>query len=75
MTDAPTPRQLQKAVSDFNARYAVGAPFVAYRGVRGANPIECTLRAPAELLSGHTPVAWLDGVSGCIALTHLDPRA
>jgi len=69
-----SPRQRQQAVDEFNARYSIGAPFWAYKGLRGENPIACTLRAPAEMLGGHTPVAWLDGVSGCIALTHLEPR-
>lgn len=68
----PTLKQRQKAVDLFNATHAPGTAFWAYRGARGENPIACTLRAPAELLGGHTPVAWLDGVSGCIALTHLE---
>ena len=71
----PSLRDRQRAVADFNARHKVGDPFWAYKGLKGENPIACTLRAPAELLSGHTPVAWLDGVSGCIALTHLEPRS
>lgn len=70
----PSLASRQKAVSDFNARYAMGAPFWAYRGIIGDNPLPVTLRSPAELLSGHTPVAWVDGTSGCIALTHLRPR-
>jgi hypothetical protein len=65
----------RKAVADFNQRYSVGAPFWAYRSLIGENPIAVTLRTPAELLGGHTPVAWVDGTSGCIALTHLKPRA
>lgn len=69
-----TQAQLQQTVVDFNARHKVGDAFWAYKRVKGENPIACTLRTPAELLSGHTPVAWLDGVSGCIALTHLEPR-
>lgn len=67
-------RDRQRAVADFNARHKIGDAFWAYKGLKGENPIACTLRTPAELLSGHTPVAWLDGVSGCIALTHLEPR-
>lgn len=74
MTRPPSPAERQRVVTDFNARYTIGDAFWAYKGLRGENPIACTLRAPAELLSGHTPVAWLNGVSGCIALTHLEPR-
>lgn len=74
MSRPPSLAERQAAVADFNARHAVGDAFWAYKGLRGENPIACVLRTPAELLSGHTPVAWLDGVSGCIALTHLEPR-
>ena len=27
---------------------------------------------PASLLGGHTPVVWIEGCSGCIALTHVE---
>lgn len=74
MSRPPSLAERQRAVADFNTRHAVGDAFWAYKGLRGENPIACVLRTPAELLSGHTPVAWLDGVSGCIALTHLEPR-
>ena len=74
MSRPPSLAERHCAVADFNARFAIGDAFWAYKGLRGENPIACTLRTPAELLGGHTPVAWLDGVSGCIALTHLEPR-
>lgn len=74
MSRPPSPAERQRAVDAFNRRHAVGDAFWAYRGLRGENPIPVTLRTPAELLSGHTPVAWVDGTSGCIALTHLEPR-
>lgn len=74
MSRPPSLAEHTRSVETFNARFAIGTPFWAYKGLRGENPIAATLRAPAELLGGHTPVAWLNGVSGCIALTHLDPR-
>ena len=74
MGAAPTLAERQRAVEEFNGRYSPGDPFWAYRGAVGDNPIAVTLRTPAELLSGHTPVAWVDGTSGCIALTHLQVR-
>lgn len=73
MPRPPSAAERQRQVDQFNSRHKPGDAFVAYRGPIGENPIPCTLRAPAELLGGHTPVAWLDGVSGCIALTHLSP--
>lgn len=74
MSQPPSLADRKRDVARFNARFSVGDPFWAYRGLRGVNPIAVTLRTPAELLSGHTPVAWVDGTSGCIALTHLEPR-
>lgn len=74
MSKPPSMAERKRAVDQFNARYSIGDAFWAYRGARGENPTAITLRAPAELLSGHTPVAWLNGTSGCIALTHLEPR-
>ncbi len=74
MPKPPSLADRQRAVDQFNARHSVGDAFWAYKGLVGENPVPCILRAPAELLSGHTPVAWLDGVSGCIALTHLKVR-
>lgn len=71
---APTLKQRQAVVDAFNARHKVGDAFWACTGPKGENPVACTLRTPAELLGGHTPVAWVDGVSGCVALTHLEPR-
>lgn len=70
----PSLAERNKAVADFNRKYAIGAPLWAYRGRIGDDPIAVTLRTPAELLSGHTPVAWVHGTTGCIALTHLRPR-
>ncbi len=74
MSRPPSLAEREKAVRHFNERYSIGDPFWAYRGLIGDNPIEVTLRSKAELLSGHTPVAWVNGTSGCIALTHLRPR-
>lgn len=61
----------------FNARYPVGTPVVAYPGFRPevdptATRIETTTRSRATLLSGHTDVVWVHGHSACIALTHID---
>lgn len=75
MARPPSMSERKRAVENFNARYSIGAAFWAYTGLIGENPIAATLRTRAELLGGHTPVAWLDGVSGCVALTHLKPRA
>lgn len=71
----PSLAAMKRAVDQFNGRHKLGDPLWAYRGQIGDNPIAVTLRTPAEILGGHTPVAWVDGTSGCIALTHLRPRS
>lgn len=74
MAQPPSLSDRRRAVEQFNSRHAVGDPFWVFRGAIGDNPVSVTLRSPAELLSGHTPVAWFDGTSGCIALTHVKVR-
>lgn len=59
--------------AQWNARYPIGTPVTAYPGVRGENPLTTVTRSKAWTLSGHTPVVLVDGHSGGIALTHVDP--
>lgn len=61
------------AVHAFNNTNPVGTPVRYWKGVREGDGKTARTRTPAQLLSGHTAVVWLDGVSGCIALTHVDP--
>jgi hypothetical protein len=63
---------------EWNERYPVGTPVVAYPGCRPeddpkAERLETRTRSRASTLGGHTPVVWVDGHSACIALTHVDP--
>ena len=41
---------------------------VEYRGYQEAEPQTFTTRTPAEVLSGHTAVLWLNGMSGCVCV-------
>lgn len=70
--------ELQRRADEFNARYPVGTPVVAYPGCRPENDrnarrLVTRTRSRASVLSGHTDVVWVDGHSACIALTHVDP--
>ncbi|WP_446903030.1 hypothetical protein [Burkholderia sp. YIM B11467] len=69
MNRRPNP---QKAVDDWNARVQVGAT-IQYSEVRGDAPKTFTTRTAAEVLSGHTAVVWLNGKSGCVAISHCTP--
>ena len=57
----------------FNAAVKVGQR-VRYQSIKGEGPsIEYKTRTPAEVLSGHTAVVWLEGKSGCVAVSHCTP--
>jgi hypothetical protein len=69
----PTARQLARRVEKWNRDVPIGA-VVTYRSVKAARSVVITTtRTAAEVLSGHTPVVWLTGVSGCVALDHTEP--
>lgn len=60
----PTPQEQADA---WNAAHPeIGVP-VLYRKDHGSLTRTAT-RSPAEVLSGHTAVIWLEGVRGCVAL-------
>lgn len=56
----------------FNARFAVGTD-VLYTPYPGAEPVRDRIYAPAEVLGGHTAVAWLAGQRGCVACHAVTP--
>lgn len=57
----------EKEVAAWNAKVGVGDT-VEYRGYPEAKPQTFTTRTPAEVLSGHTAVVWLNGKSGCVCV-------
>ncbi len=67
----PSPARLEKQCSDFNAKYPVGSPVHYHSIIGSANHIMTTVREPAYLMSGHTAVCFVDGISGCVALDAL----
>jgi hypothetical protein len=65
------PKDAQRQVDQWNARYPVGQS-VSVRRDNGEDMVTKTI-APAELLSGHSAVIWLEGVSGCYLLGRVTP--
>lgn len=63
------PKAQQRKVDDWNKRWPVGQT-VTVR-VDGGGTVQTTTRGPAELMCGHSPVIWLEGVSGCYLLSHV----
>ncbi len=66
---------LQSTVDRFNARYPVGMLIRYWKDAGGKHTPSRVTRTVtrASVLSGHTPVVWVEGESGCIALTHGAP--
>ncbi len=62
----------RKAVERFNRANPVGTPVLFWPGVRKGEGRESKTRTEAQVLSGHTPVVWVEGYAGCIALTHVE---
>ena len=60
----------EKAVAAWNAKHGVGT-VVAYWSLPTDEARIAKTRTEAQLLSGHTAVVWLEGVSGCWALSHV----
>ena len=58
------------AVAAWNNAVNVGQ-WVDYRSDPYAQPQRFKTRCRAEVLSGHTPVVWLEGKSGCVSLESL----
>ena len=67
-------KEAAKAVEKWNGTVAVGDA-VEYRGYPEAEPQTFTTRTPAEILSGHTAVVWLNGKSGCVCVGACRPVA
>lgn len=67
MSRRPNP---QKEVDAWNARVKVGDT-VEYSEVIGlTEPQTFKTQTPAEVLSGHTAVVWLEGKRGCVCISH-----
>lgn len=64
---------MQRQVDSFNAAHKVGDTVRVWTGQREGEPKERTIREPgAVILSGHTPVVYVAGGGGCVALTHVE---
>lgn len=66
---------LQSTVDRFNARYPVGTLVRYWKDARSKHKPSRVTRTVtrATVLSARTPVVWVEGESGCIALTHVAP--
>ncbi|MDO8033628.1 hypothetical protein O3297_09390 [Janthinobacterium sp. SUN128] len=63
--------QLQAVCDKFNAVHQVGAAVSVE--LDGGEVRETVTASEAQVLSGHTAVIWLDGISGCYDLERVTP--
>ena len=61
-----TTKRLYERIERWNDRVPTGAA-VSYRKDDGTL-VQTKTRSRATLLGNHTPVIWLDGVTGCVML-------
>jgi len=69
---APNREALQAECDAFNFECRVGGR-VAVKIDGKDKPLITKTRSPAQILSGHSAVVWLEGVSGCYHLSHVTP--
>ena len=62
----PNLAKLQKQCDDWNTTNPVGTRVILKKDV--GTEVHTKTRSKAEVLSGHSAVVWLEGVSGCYAL-------
>lgn len=63
--------RLQRQVDAFNAACPVGTPVVVRRD--SGDEHYGTVRYPASILSGHSAVGWVTGITGCYLLDRIRP--
>jgi len=56
----------------WNERFPVGTKVRYWTGVREGSGTVSVTRSEAQLLC-NTAVIWIEGVSGCVALSHVEP--
>jgi hypothetical protein len=57
---------MQSKCDVFNEKHPVGSPVTVIKDL--GEKVETTVKHPAEILSGHTAVVWLNDISGCYLL-------
>lgn len=62
----PNVKKLQQQCDAWNAKHEVGCTVVLTKD--NGEQFETRTRSAAEVLSGHSAVIWLEGVTGCYLL-------
>lgn len=72
MSKRPNLKKLQAECDAFNAANVLGARVLVQLDGR-ADLMETITRSEAQILSGHSAVIWLDGITGCYLLDRVKP--
>lgn len=64
-----------KLVDLWNQKHTTPTPVRYWPGVKEGKGKLGITRGKAELLGGHTAVVWIQGVAGCVALSHVQAIA
>ncbi|MBP3955461.1 hypothetical protein J8F10_09220 [Gemmata sp. G18] len=67
---AASRRSPDKAVEAFNRQFPVGSEVMLKKDFEPI-PVRTKTRSEAFVLSGHSAVVFLEGISGCYLLTHV----
>jgi hypothetical protein len=60
----PDAKKLQKQCDEFNEKYPVGTAVLLKKDFVD-EPVATSVRHPAYVMSGHSAVAFFEGISGC----------
>lgn len=67
-----SPAKMKDLCQAFNAQHKIGDTIRVWPGAVAGEPVERTIVSPgAVVMGGHTPVVYVSGGGGCIALTHV----
>ena len=61
-------------VKRWNRYHPVGTPVIYWPVLGRPDQIRSRTRSPAQVLSGHTAVVWLEGHAACVSLLHCKPE-
>ena len=67
----PNLKRMQADCDAFNAKFQVGSTIFCWPGVREGEPVERTVRFPAQIMGGHSAVVYVAGGGGCVQLSHV----
>ncbi len=62
--------KMQAECDEWNDKHPVGASVMLKKDGHD-EPVATATRSRAQVLSGHSVVIWLEGVSGCYLLSHV----